>query len=788
MNAVLMRVRAEARRRWRAWFALAVVIGLFGGAVLTCAAGARRTASAYDRFLQQQRAYDAATFYVAFDPAFAELRPEQVEALPSIAESVRGTYFEAEGIYDAFASADERWGRTFNAMKVLEGRRPNPAEPHEVAVPFGAAGPLGARVGRDITLRFQAMRPDGHPEPTPIRLRVTGIVVAPGEFPPGGETEAPPLHVTPAFLDRYADTFLSFEVGYFRLHGGPQAAGRLHEDIRSIADGKVFFVMEQRTRTAVGNAALGLMATALWLLALALGVVGLLTAGQSQARQTLIESDDLPSARALGMTSGQIFAIGMARAAAIGAAASAIAVVAAIAASPLTPFGIAGVVEPSPGFAVDAFVSLVGAGAIFLAVMMLALVPAWRAERTVAARDERITRRSRLAATAWRIGLPAPVVAGIRLALERGRGRTAVPVRSSVGGAALGVAALVMSFTFGASLDRLIDTPALYGLTWGMEVEVQMEGRDRDAAPALARRLAAEPFVAAAAAVDVGIPLTVDGHNATGFAVGFEDAALAPPVIEGRSARTADEIVLGVKTLAATGKRIGESVGVQVSGVPTKQAFTIVGAAVMPGADETDPLGTGSIIVLEAVRRFVPDPPPVTSVYIRLAPGVTPAQARAALERIDGIAEIREAQIPEELVNLRRIQDLPALLAALLAFLALGAIGHALVSIVRRRSRDLAILKSIGFVRAQVRGTVAAQSVTLAVVALAIGIPTGVAVGRWLWSSVATGIGVVATPHTPVRAVAAVIPAAILIAVAISAVPARAAARTRAAIALRAAD
>jgi hypothetical protein len=44
-------LRAEGRDRWGAWLALALVVGLAGGVVLTAAAGAQRTGTAFTRLL-----------------------------------------------------------------------------------------------------------------------------------------------------------------------------------------------------------------------------------------------------------------------------------------------------------------------------------------------------------------------------------------------------------------------------------------------------------------------------------------------------------------------------------------------------------------------------------------------------------------------------------------------------------------------------------------------------------------------------------------------------------------
>src|SRR5207245_10162347 len=56
--AVLTRLRTELRSRWRAWAAVALLIGLTGGVVLTTAAGARRTDTAYARYLARAHAAD----------------------------------------------------------------------------------------------------------------------------------------------------------------------------------------------------------------------------------------------------------------------------------------------------------------------------------------------------------------------------------------------------------------------------------------------------------------------------------------------------------------------------------------------------------------------------------------------------------------------------------------------------------------------------------------------------------------------------------------------------------
>src|ERR1700693_2988544 len=52
MATVWLRLRADVRLRWRARAGLALLLGIVGGVVLTAAAGARRTDTAYPRLLQ----------------------------------------------------------------------------------------------------------------------------------------------------------------------------------------------------------------------------------------------------------------------------------------------------------------------------------------------------------------------------------------------------------------------------------------------------------------------------------------------------------------------------------------------------------------------------------------------------------------------------------------------------------------------------------------------------------------------------------------------------------------
>jgi hypothetical protein len=122
---------------------------------------------------------------------------------------------------------------------------------------------------------------------------------------------------------------------------------------------------------------------------------------------------------------------------------------------------------------------------------------------------------------------------------------------------------------------------------------------------------------------------------------------------------------------------------------------------------------------------------------------------------------------------------------ALGAFGAIAALGITLQSSVRRRRHDLALLKTLGFTRRQLVGTIGCQAAVAGVVGVAVGLALGVAAGRWLWILFARDIHAVAQPVVPGSLI--LVGTGVLALVLIVAVlPGRAAAHTPAGLTLRA--
>ena len=94
-------------------------------------------------------------------------------------------------------------------------------------------------------------------------------------------------------------------------------------------------------------------------------------------------------------------------------------------------------------------------------------------------------------------------------------------------------------------------------------------------------------------------------------------------------------------------------------------------------------------------------------------------------------------------------------------------------------------MKSLGFIRRQLRQVVAWQATTIAGIALLIGLPAGVAAGRWAWRVFAAQLGVLPEPAAPLITILIAIPAALALANLVAAAPGRAAARAQPATILR---
>jgi ABC-type lipoprotein release transport system permease subunit len=98
----------------------------------------------------------------------------------------------------------------------------------------------------------------------------------------------------------------------------------------------------------------------------------------------------------------------------------------------------------------------------------------------------------------------------------------------------------------------------------------------------------------------------------------------------------------------------------------------------------------------------------------------------------------------------------------------------------------LALLKTLGFTHRQLALAVAWQATTTAVIGVIVGVPLGIVIGRELWTLFARSINAVPDPTIPTLSLAIVGVGALMFANLVAVFPGRGAARTPAALALRA--
>ena len=151
-----------------------------------------------------------------------------------------------------------------------------------------------------------------------------------------------------------------------------------------------------------------------------------------------------------------------------------------------------------------------------------------------------------------------------------------------------------------------------------------------------------------------------------------------------------------------------------------------------------------------------------------------------------GTCAVTADQRPGEIKDYAGVRDTPLVLAAVLIVLGAGTLAHVLLTGVRRRRGDLAVLKTLGLTRLQVLRVVAWEATAFAVVTLLIGLPLGVIAGRQAWAFFASAAGVAPQADVPPSLVLLAVPVTLLLANLIAAWPGWTAARVRPAVALRA--
>ncbi|MGI9031098.1 MAG: FtsX-like permease family protein [Ilumatobacteraceae bacterium] len=769
MEGVRLRVRAWIRARWRSALLVALLAGLVAGAVLALVAGARRTGSAPDRYTEASGGDPELTLLQPFGPSVAPL----IRELPSVGE-VRSLTFvgafpviadETEIGPNPFAGDDQALGG-----RVAEGRFTDPAAPDELTVNQAGGDLLDVEVGdrlpiasySDEQIADNEFQPGVPTEGPSFEATVVGVVDYPTDF----ESPAPSRIFSQGVLDTYPD--VGKVASFMTVRAAPGAtAESVLADIRSLGDEVVVFEQESRTVTSATRRAVRLHVVALWAVAGVAAVVAILVISQLAARQLRAASADHDALQALGYSRREVVTESVIEAIALGAASSVVAIVVAVAASPLFPIGDLRIVEPSSGPSVDLLALLVGSAVIVLTFVV--------ASMTVAMTGSRMPRSSarirpglpELAASA---GAGSSLVNGVRFATSSsgvGRGRPVAVALSVV----IGLAGLVGALVVGGSLFRLLDEPALYGADYDRLFGNAFVPTDRD----LVTPAAADPDVEGLTAAASGA-LSLDGTDVPVLAYESIRGGVLPVILDGRAPAAPDEIALGRPVARALDVTLGDVVVAE--GAEGPQTLRVVGYAVVPGDG-----GNGAAMTYGAYAALDPS----ATRHLLLVTFRDGADADAVAARLEKFAFTppETESVPTSVGAFERVVPALYALAIVLAAMAAVALGYHLGSSVRRRTRDLAVLRALGADRRQLRATVHWQACCVALLGLLIGVPIGIAVGSRIYNAITDSIGVVPSVAFPFVFVLVVVVGVLLVANLAAMAPARRATRAPAATVLQ---
>jgi hypothetical protein len=826
--------RATLRQRWSTYLTVVLLVGSVGGLALGSLGAAQRTQSSYNVFLASTNPSD---FSITI---YAPNLSSELSHLPLVRHGAEASYSVnafpvgrhgapafPRGLDDGgVTSAGSVTGEFFSEDKVavVAGRLANPRRDNEFVMQSSAERQMGWHVGETIPMYFYTDAQTETPvfgtnkvKPTVIlRMHLVGTVVPNDDVLLDEVDQKPALMIfTPALTRQLVNNAVHYNTYALQLdHGTRDISAVEREIIAALPPGTTYSFHVNSVIAAEVNRSVEPESIALGVFGLIAGLAAFIIAAGLIARALRNERGDLEILRALGaspMMSASVSLLGLAGAIAVGAV---LACAVAVALSPLSPIGPVREVYPYRGVAFDWTVLGFGFAALVIALVAIAATVARRNLGHLARRSRLLapTLASRVGRLAAELGLPITSVVGVRFALEPGRDRDAVPVRSALVGSVLAVAIVVTTLTFGASLTTLVSRPALYGWNWSYALYSNGNG----VPPESARLLSSDPYVAAYSG-DNFANAQIDGITVP-IILTTDHAKVTAPILSGHEVDHAGQIVLGAATLKQLHKSVGQTVVVTYGGKQDKPVYVppttmkIVGTATLPAVGGT--LSLHSSMGVGAELPINIEPPAfmeyLHSKYealnghsielVRLKQGAPTALALASLRTIarDGTKDLDATpdgggstvivipvQYPAEIENYRAMGATPDLLALALAAGAVVALALTLVASVHRRRRDLALLRTLGFTGRQLMAVVAWQASVAGAVGAVFGIPIGVVAGRWLWTLFARDIYAVPEPTVPVVSVLIVALAALVLVNVVAALPGRSAARITTAQVLR---
>jgi ABC-type lipoprotein release transport system permease subunit len=802
-SAVRLWSRSELRRRWPALVLLGVLAGVAGGLAMAAIDGAGRTQTAYQRMRADYAAADAVFFpsQVRADVDSTRLgQIPEVEAWAGFASTI-SVLDEVPG-GGPLVPVGSGWFTTIERAKVLEGRLPDPDRDDEAVINAAARDEgkqLGLGLGSVLTWRnlspadMEALGADGPPADYdwskasgPVtKLHVVGVVRLPMESVMSFAS-TPLLLPGPGWAKAHlmsgaaASSATGAQVNFFnafvRLRHGAADVPAFQAGVARIygrADIPVKDLSDDIKRV---QRSLDVERTALLLFATAVLAAAAVLVGQAFVRSVRAGADAAPVLRAMGLSRPGLIAGLIAPHVVTALVAGITAAVTAVLLSPRFPIGLGRQLDPDLGLHVSWRVLAVGvAGTVVVALLACALV-AWITVRRLTGRPR--TRRGQLVGAATRAGAPVPAAVGASLALETGPSRSGGTARPALIAAVVGVLGVVGAVTLVGGIDDALHHPERVGRTWDLEGAPTDSRMDLATATGI---LTANPDIAASGMMS-RFAAVVDGKDVPLYSLKSLKGSMQFVILSGRSPDGDNELALGPRSAARLGARIGDSITVG----PSSRTMTVVGIALLAQTPHTSfdegawltPSGldtTTGTVCCTGVRDDV--------MYIRVRSGVPvdAVQRDLAVQSIDAEPPI----VPPDVTNLSNVRSLPLLLAAFLVLLAIGAVAHALLTGARSRFHDLAVLRALGLTPRQAAACVTWQAAIIGVVALAIGIPLGVVVGRQVWHLLADSLSFVYVGPLAGLVLLLTVPVALAVLGLMAVWPARGAARLRTAEVLR---
>src|SRR5262249_2131404 len=190
--------------------------------------------------------------------------------------------------------------------------------------------------------------------------------------------------------------------------------------------------------------------------------------------------------------------------------------------------------------------------------------------------------------------VPLVIAAGLRLGFVRGGGKRAVPVGTAIVAAIVAVAGSSAALLYGASLQRMIDTPPARGWT------VDVVARD----PRSGRTLTADPEVRAVSQVRIAT-IAINARPVEVRGVKTLRGTDPQLVIRGRAPASDGEVALGAQTMQAMHVGLGETV--HAVGPTGSRDLRVVGQALFAGVSDDPQLADGALVTESGLSRIYPD-------------------------------------------------------------------------------------------------------------------------------------------------------------------------------------